>query len=346
MSVRRRSTVAVPLIGLSAWFALDAWMDPDPLPSWRDGAAKRAIMSFVDRVTIPGSPEYVPPAERVATFDNDGTLWAEQPLYFQLAFVLDRVRALAPRHPEWKTQPPFQAALAGDRAALAATGEKGLAELLLATHAGMSPEELTDTVSEWLATARHPQLQRPYTDLVYQPMLEVLAYLRRNGFKTYIVSGGTVEFMRAFAEKAYGIPPEQVVGTTIATSYAIGPDKRPALMREPRIDFVDDGPGKPVGIERAIGRRPLLAFGNSDGDLQMLEWTAAGNGARLVGLVHHTDAVREWAYDRGSPIGRLDKALDEARERAWVVVDMKEDWKLIYPFERAAALGFEAPARR
>ena len=304
----------------------------DPLPSWNDGPGKQASVEFVKTVTKEGGPDYVPVPQRIATFDNDGTLWSEQPIYFQFAFALDRVKALAPQHPEWKTQQPFKAVLDGDTKALMASGEKGLIELLMATHTGMTTDEFTDAVREWLASAKHPTHKRPYTQLVYQPMLELLAYLRQNGFKTFIVSGGTVEFMRAFSEKVYGVPPEQVVGTSFVTKFQTANNGVPVLMREAKIEFIDDGPGKPVGIQRFIGRRPILAFGNSDGDQQMLEWTAAGTGARLMGLVHHTDAQREWAYDRQSHIGRLDKALDEARARKWIVVDMKRDWKQVYPY--------------
>ncbi len=306
----------------------------DPLPSWNDGPAKQSIITFVANVTKRGSPEFVPPAERIATFDNDGTLWSEQPIYFQFVYALDRVKALAPKHPEWKDTPPFSAVLKGDMKGLAASGEKGLVELLLATHTGMTTEAFYETVAAWLATARHPRFKRPYTDLVYQPMLELLAHLRANGFKTYIVSGGTVEFMRVWTERVYGIPPEQVVGTTFATQFQMGEDGKPVLMRQPKIDFIDDGPGKPVGIQKFIGRRPIFAFGNSDGDQQMLQWTAAGSGPRFMGLVHHTDADREWAYDRASHVGRLDKALDEANARGWTVVNMKRDWKVVFPFEK------------
>ena len=325
-----------------AWLAalLLCWASPSPaqspadsapLPSWNDGPAKAAIVAFVGRVTTSGSPDFVPPAERIATFDNDGTLWSEQPIYFQFAFALDRVKALAPRHPEWKTTQPFKAVLDGDHKALAAAGEKGLAQLLVATHTGMTTDEFTKSVTDWLATARHPRFQRPYTELVYQPMLELLVYLRANGFKTFIVSGGTVEFMRAWADSVYGIPPEQIVGTTFVTRFQRRADGTYVLLREPKLEFLDDGPGKPVGIQRVIGRRPILAFGNSDGDQQMLEWTAAGTGARFVGLVHHTDADREWSYDRKSHIGKLDAALDEAASRGWTVVDMRRDWKVVYP---------------
>jgi phosphoglycolate phosphatase-like HAD superfamily hydrolase len=305
----------------------------DPLPSWNDGPAKQSIVAFVQTVTDRGSPQFVPLEQRIATFDNDGTLWSEQPIYFQFAFALARVKALAPKHPEWKATQPFKAVLEGDMKALAASGEKGMIQLLLATHTGMTTDEFTKTVTEWIATAQHPRFKRAYTDLVFQPMLELLAYLRANGFKTYIVSGGTVEFMRPWTERVYGIPPEQVVGTSFVTTYKLGVDGKPLLFRQPKIDFIDDGPGKPVNIQKFIGRRPVLAFGNSDGDLQMLQWTAAGEGARFMGLVRHTDAAREWAYDRQSHVGRLDKALDEATRRGWTVVDMKTDWKHIFAFE-------------
>jgi phosphoglycolate phosphatase-like HAD superfamily hydrolase len=306
----------------------------DPLPSWNAGSVKASIVDFVRRVTMQGGAEFVPPAARIAVFDNDGTLWSEQPMYFQLAFAIDRVRALAPQHPEWRTRQPFKAVLDGDLRALAASGDKGLVELLMATHTGMTTDEFAKIVDDWIATARHPRFHRPYTDLVYQPMLELLAHLRANGFKIYIVSGGTVEFMRVWTERAYGIPPEQVIGTTFVTQFQTSKDGTLALMRQPKIEFLDDGPGKPVAINKFIGRRPILAFGNSDGDHQMLQWTAAGGARRLVGLVHHTDGEREWAYDRKSSFGRLDKALDEALAKAWVVVDMKRDWKVIYPFQR------------
>jgi phosphoserine phosphatase len=305
----------------------------DPLPSWNDGATKQAIVQFVADVTRAGSPGFVPSAERIAVFDNDGTLWSEQPMYFQFAFALDRVKALAPQHPEWNTKPPFDAALKGDARTLAAAGEKGMFELVIATHTGMATDEFGKAVTDWVTTARHPRFNRPYTDLVFQPMLELLAHLRKNGFKTYIVSGGEVEFMRAWAERVYGVPPEQVIGTTFVTQFSMRADGTSVIARDPKIEFVDDGPGKPVAIQRVIGRRPLLAFGNSDGDHQMLQWTAAGSGRRLMGLVHHTDAAREWAYDRDSHVGRLDKALDEGRAKGWAIVDMKRDWKRVYPFQ-------------
>ena len=278
----------------------------DPLPSWNDGATKSSITNFVARVTTQGGPDFVPPDQRIATFDNDGTLWIEQPMYVQFAFILDRVKALAPQNPDWKTKQPFKAVLDGDMKALAASGEKGLVELMAVTHAGMTVDEFAKIVTEWLATARHPRFKRPYTELVYQPMLEVLAYLRANGFKTFIVSGGGIEFMRPWTEKVYGIPPEQVVGSSIKTKFEMR-DGRPMLFRLPQINFIDDKTGKPVGINEHIGRRPIAAFGNSDGDLQMLQWTTmSGSGARLGLIVHHTDAEREYAYDRKSHVGKLD----------------------------------------
>jgi hypothetical protein len=305
----------------------------DPLPSWRDGRTKQAIVDFVKQVTAKGGPKFVPPADRIAVFDNDGTLWAEQPMYFQLAFVLDRVKALAPQHPEWQEKEPFKSALAGDLAGVAAGGEKGLLELVAATHADTTSEEFEKAVKDWLATAKHPRFKRPYTDLVYQPMLELLAFLRANGFKTYIVSGGGVEFMRAFSEKVYGVPPEQVVGSSIKTNYELR-DGRPVIARLPEIDFIDDKAGKPVGIQKFIGRRPLMAFGNSDGDFEMLEWTTAGSGPRFGLIVHHDDPQREWAYDRESHVGRLKRGLDEGPQRGWSIASMKSDWRRVFPFEK------------
>ena len=305
----------------------------DALPSWRDGKTKQAILQFVKQATTKGGPKFVPPSERIAVFDNDGTLWAEQPMYFQLAFALDRVKALAPRHPEWKEKEPFRSVLAGDLAGVAAGGEKGLLELVAATHANTTSEEFEASVKDWLATAKHPRFNRPYTDLVYQPMLELLAFLRANGFKTYIVSGGGVEFMRAFAEKVYGVPPEQVVGSSIRTKYEVR-DGRPVIARLPEIDFIDDKAGKPVGIQKFIGRRPVMAFGNSDGDFEMLEWTTAGPGPRFGLLVHHDDAQREWAYDRDSHVGRLKRGLDEGPQRGWVIASMQRDWKRVFAFEK------------
>jgi len=307
----------------------------DPLPSWNDTAPKQAIIAFVEKVTKPGSPHFVPAPERIATFDNDGTLWSEQPMYFQLAFALDRVKALAPQHPEWKTQEPFASLLKGDVKAVLAGGERGLMEIVAATHTGMTIEEFSKTVSDWIATARHPKTGKLYTEMVYQPMLELLAYLRANGFKTFIVSGGGIEFMRPWTEKVYGIPPEQVVGSSGKLKYEMR-DGKPVLMKLPEINLVDDKAGKPVGIQQHIGRRPIAAFGNSDGDREMLEWTQAGGGARLMLLVHHDDAKREWAYDRKSHIGTLDKAWDEALVKGWTVVSMRDDWKRIFQFERDA----------
>ncbi|HSB06807.1 MAG TPA: HAD family hydrolase [Thermodesulfobacteriota bacterium] len=304
----------------------------DPLPSWNEGTSKQAIIEFVWGVTDKSSLQYVPPEQRIATFDNDGTLWAEQPMYFQGFFALDRVKALAPQHPEWKDKQPFKAILENDTKALVTSGEKGAVEVVMASHAGMTTREFEKIVKDWLATAKHPRFNRPFTDLVFQPMLELLAYLRTNGFKTFIVSGGGVEFMRPWTEKVYGIPAEQVVGSSIKLKFEMR-DGKPVLIRLPDIDFIDDGPGKPVGIQKLIGRRPLAAFGNSDGDLQMLHWTAAGEGPRFTLLVHHTDAEREWAYDRQSFAGRLDKALDEAHRQGWTVVDMKRDWKRVFPFQ-------------
>ncbi len=303
----------------------------DPLPSWNDGCpSKSAIHSFVARVTMEGSPDFVPPAERIAVFDNDGTLWCEQPIYFQFAFAIDRVKVLAAEHPEWKEKKPFASAIKGDLKGLAATGERGLLEIIVATHAGMTTEEFAGTVKDWLATARHPRFQRPYNDLVYQPMVELLAFLRVNGFKTYIVSGGGIEFMRPWVEKAYGIPPEQVVGSSGKLKYELRQGE-PVLVKLPEINFIDDKAGKPVGIEQHIGRRPIAAFCNSDGDYEMLRWTTAGPGPRLGMIVHHTDSQREYTYDRASHVGRLEKALDEAPDRGWVVVDMKRDWKQVFP---------------
>ena len=304
----------------------------DPLPSWNDTAPKKAIIAFVKRVTKAGS-DFVPVTERIATFDNDGCLWAEQPMYFQFLFAIDRVKALAPQHPEWKDKEPFASLLKGDMKAVAASGEKGALEIVMATHAGITTEEFEKIVTDWLATAKHPKTGRPYNEMIYQPMLELLAYLRTNGFKTFIVSGGGIEFMRPWVEKAYGIPPEQVVGSSIETKFEMR-DGKPVLVRQPKINFIDDKAGKPVGINSHIGRRPIAAFGNSDGDLQMLQWTTAGSGARFALLVHHTDAEREWAYDRQSHVGKLDQAWDEALAKGWTVVSMKDDWKRIFPFER------------
>ena len=322
-----------PMIALVALIIVSApafAQDPDPLLSWNDGPAKQAIVDFVTKVSEPESGDYVPIEDRIATFDNDGTLWLEQPMYTQLAFALDRVKALAPEYPEWKDTQPFKAALEGDMKTLAASGEKGIAELVMATHAGMSPAEFQSIVSDWLATAKDKRFDRGYTGLVYQPMLELLAYLRKNGFTTYIVSGGGIEFVRNFSESVYGIPPAQVVGSSIRTKYEVV-DGEPTLVRLPEMNFIDDKDGKPIGINEHIGQRPIAAFGNSDGDYQMLDWTTSGEGPRLGLIVHHTDAEREYAYDRDSSFGRLDKGLTDAPDKGWVVVDMKSDWKEIFP---------------
>lgn len=302
----------------------------DPLPSWNDGKAKQSITEFVAKVTKQGSADYVPPSERIATFDNDGTLWGEQPMYTQLLFALDRVKVLAPQHPQWKTQEPFASLLKGDVHGALAGGMKSVGEIVMRTHAGMTNEEFEQIVTDWIATARHPVTQRPYTEMVYQPMLELLAYLRANDFKTFIVSGGGIEFMRPWTETVYGIPPEQVVGSSIKTKLEVHNGK-PVIMRLPELAFMDDKEGKPIGINSHIGRRPIAAFGNSDGDLQMLQYTAAGDGPAFMLYIHHTDAEREWAYDRKSGVGELDKGLDEALEKGWTIVDMKRDWKVIYP---------------
>ena len=329
---KKATQVAAALLGSVLLIAATSkTLADDPLPSWNDTAPKKAIIDFVERVTKPGSPDFVRPEERIATFDNDGTLWAEQPIYCQFAFAIDRVKALAPQHPEWKKQQPFAAVLSGDKKALLASGQKGLMQIMAVSHSGMSTEEFARIVAQWFATARHPRFNRPYTDLVYQPMVELLAHLRANGFKTFIVSGGGVEFMRVFTNKSYGIPPEQVVGSSAVTRYQFAADGKPELLREAKVLFVDDGPGKAEGINTFIGRRPIAAFGNSDGDQQMFEWTMAGNGARFALIVHHDDAEREWAYDRKSDVGKLDKAWDEAVAKDWTVVSMKDDWATIFP---------------
>ena len=309
----------------------------DPLPSWNDSAAKKAIAEFVARVTASGGANFVPADQRIAVFDNDGTLWCERPNYVQAMFALDRIKAMAPQHPEWKTTRPFKDVLEKDSKALLGMDEKGIAQIVAATHTGMTVDKFASTVRDWMAIARHPRFDRPYDSLVYQPMLELLSYLRANGFKTFIVSGGGVDFMRPWVEKTYGIPPEQVVGSSLAVRLQAGSDGNPVLVKEAKVEFIDDGPGKPVGINRFIGRRPIFAFGNSDGDRQMLEWTMAGEGLRFAGLVHHTDGLREYAYDRNSKVGKLDKALDEAIAKQWTIVDMRNDWKVIFPPEKATS---------
>jgi hypothetical protein len=323
----RRLTLLGALIFVSGllWNDSAIAQAADPLPSWNDGKSKQSILAFVKQVTTQGSPDFVPPEERIATFDNDGTLWSEKPMYFQLFFALDRVKELAPQHPEWKHEEPFASLLAGNVKAALAGGEKSAVEIVMATHAGMTTAQFEAIVKDWIAKARHPKTKRLYTEMVYQPMLELLAFLRANGFKTFIVSGGGIEFMRPWTERVYGIPPEQVVGSSIKTRYEMRADG-PVLVRLPQIDFIDDKDGKPVGIHSHIGRRPIAAFGNSDGDQQMLEWATAGSGARLALVVHHTDAEREYAYDEGAR-----KALAEAQAKGWTIVDMKSDWKTIYP---------------
>jgi phosphoglycolate phosphatase-like HAD superfamily hydrolase len=335
--VRRvRGAAFAFVLGFCCATLADAAAAADPLASWNDGAVKRSIVAFVAATTKAGSPDFVPPAERIAVFDNDGTLWIEQPMYIQLAFALDRVRTLAAQNPMWKTTEPFASILSQDIPSALAGGHKSVIDILMATHAGMTTDAFAAIVAEWLATARDPRFKRPYTECVYQPMLELLAYLRANGFKTFIVSGGGIEFMRVFTEPVYGIPPEQVVGSTIDLRFEMK-DGAPVLMREAKVDFIDDGPGKPIGIQRFLGVRPIFAFGNSDGDQQMLEWTAGGSGKRFLGLVHHTDAEREWAYDHPSKVGQLDTALTLAKAKGWSVVDMKNDWKRIFPFDETAA---------
>ena len=329
----KRTLLTVFTLGFTLGFVgLAIAQTDDPLSSWYDGDAKQSIIEFVSKATKQGSSDFVPVEERVATFDNDGTLWTEQPVYFQLLFAIDRVKALAPQHPEWKEKEPFASLLKGDTKAALAGGEHAILEIVMATHAGNTTAEFKKIVEDWLATAKHPVTKRPYTEMVYQPMLELLAYLRANGFKTFIVSGGGIEFMRPWTEKVYEIPPEQVIGSSIKTKYEMR-DGKPVLVRLPELDFFDDKEGKPVAINQYIGRRPIAAFGNSDGDLQMLQWTCVGKDTSFCLYVHHTDAEREWAYDRKSSIGRLDKGLDEAKKNGWTVVDMKQDWKVIYPID-------------
>jgi len=330
ITISRRVAMTVAATATFA-FATSSWA-ADSLPSWKDGATKQSIVQFVEAVTTQGSPDFVPVPERIATFDNDGTLWAEQPIYTQIFFLVDRVKAMAPQHPEWKTQEPFASVLKGDVRGVTAGGEAGVAALLTATHSGMTTDEFSRSVSDWIATAKHPKTGQPFTAMVYQPMLELLDYLRANGFKTYIVSGGGIEFMRPWTEKVYGIPPEQVIGSTGGLKFDMQ-DGKYVLHKLPNIVLNDDKDGKPVGIQRHIGRRPIAAFGNSDGDLQMLQWTCSGSGRRFCLYVHHTDGAREWAYDRGSHIGALGKGLDEAKLRGWTVVDMKDDWNKVFAFE-------------
>jgi phosphoglycolate phosphatase-like HAD superfamily hydrolase len=330
---RRAVLVAILVLALGAW-ATCAQAEADPLPSWNEGRAKQSIIEFVTRVTKEGGPDYVAPKDRIATFDNDGTLWVEQPIYTQFAFAMDQVKRQANQHPEWSTKEPFKSVIAGDLKAVAAMGEKGMVEIVAATHSGMTTVAFNETVSDWLKIAKHPRFNVLYTGLVYQPMIELLDYLRANGFKIFIVSGGGVEFMRNFAEETYGVPPEQVIGSSGMTEYQMR-DAGPVLVKQPKVLFVDDGPGKPEGINHFIGRQPIFAFGNSDGDKEMLEWTSFCRRLCFMGLVHHTDGSREYAYDRDSSVGKLDKALDEALAKGWTVVDMKNDWKTIFPQQAA-----------
>ena len=307
----------------------------DPLPSWNDGQNKENILNFVKQATDANSPDFIPVADRIATFDNDGCLWSEQPAYFQLFFAMDRVKALAAEHPEWKEEQPFKAVLENDMRTLGSFGEHGIIEIVMATHAGNTTEEFEQIVKDWLATAKHPRFDRPYTDLVFQPMLELMAYLRANDFKTFIVSGGGIEFMRPWVEQVYGVPKDQVVGSSIKTEFVLE-DGIPKIQRLPALDFIDDKAGKPLGIHKFIGRKPGFAAGNSDGDLQMLQWTDSNSLPSFQLYVHHTDADREWAYDRESSVGRLDKGLEEAAAKGWTVVSMKDDWKVVYPFQKEA----------
>jgi phosphoglycolate phosphatase-like HAD superfamily hydrolase len=333
MLARALRSILVVAVLLACLVAAAPAFAADPLPSWNDGASKKAIMAFVAKTTERNSPDFVAPDNRIATFDNDGTLWAEQPMYSQLLFALDRVKVLAPKHPEWKDKEPFASLLKGDVKAALAGGEPAIGEIVMTTHAGMTTDEFDKIVTDWIATARHPVTKRPYTEMVYQPMLELLSYLRANGFKTFIVSGGGIDFMRPWAAKTYGIPPDQVVGSSGKLKLDVV-DGKAVLVKLPEVNFIDDKAGKPIGIQQHIGQRPIAAFGNSDGDQQMLEWTTAGSGARFALIVHHDDAKREWAYDRTSKIGTLDKAWDEAVAKGWTVVSMKDDWKTIYPPEK------------
>jgi len=326
----KRLLVALSPFGVAmAVASVPAHAQADPLASWIDGAAKARIVAFVKAATEPGGKDFVPAADRIAVFDNDGTLWSEQPMYFQLAFAIDRVKALAPQHPEWNAKQPFKAALEGDMKVLAASGEHGLVELVMASHAGNTTDEFAQVVRDWMKNARHPRSNRLYTELTYRPMRELLDYLRANGFATYIVSGGGVEFLRVVSEELYGVPPQQVIGSSVQTKYELR-DSKPVIVRLPELDFIDDKAGKPVGIHKFIGKRPVAAFGNSDGDFEMLEWTTSAPGARLGLIVHHDDDVREYAYDRNSTIGKLDRGLDEAGKRGWLVVSMKNDWRRVY----------------
>jgi len=305
----------------------------DPLPSWNEGETKTAIISYVNAVSDESSTDFIEVKDRIATFDNDGNLWSEQPAYFQLFFAIDRVKAMAADHPEWTTEQPFKAVLENNMEALAKQGEHGLLQLVMATHAGNTTEEFKSDVQEWIKTALHPTKKVTYDKLVYQPMLELLQYLRANEFKTYVVSGGGVDFMRAFVTEIYGIPEEQIIGSRIKTSFDYN-DGNPVIKRLPELDFIDDKEGKPLNIQKIIGKKPIFSSGNSDGDLQMMQWTASNKYKSFMLYVHHTDEEREWAYDRESHIGKLDKGLDQALKDGWTVIDMKNDWKVIYPFEK------------
>jgi len=331
--IKLRAFVLSPIFFMFIFGCALQALAADPLPSWNNGPAKQSIITFVEKVTTPGSPDFVPVPERIATFDNDGTLWCEKPLPVQVYFALDRVKTLAPQHPEWQTQEPFASILKGDPKGLMAGGERGVVELFMATHAGNTTVEFEQIVKDWITTAKHPKTGKLYTEMVYQPMLEVLAYLREYGFKTFIVSGGGIEFMRPWTEKVYGIPPEQVVGSSVKTKFELR-DGTPVLVRLPEVNFIDDKGGKPVGINQHIGCRPIAAFGNSDGDLQMLQYTGAGRGERFCLYVHHDDAAREYAYDRKDHLAKLDKGLDEAAAKGWTVVSMKDDWKTVFPGEK------------
>ena len=326
----KKMQAGIAILAFGCLSAASNGVEQSPLPSWTEGPGRESILSFVKAVTAEGTDTYVAPSERIAVFDNDGTLWAEQPVYFQAMFIFDRIKELASQHPEWTEQEPFSFVLKGDLESALAGGEHALLEMAMATHAGMTTEEFETIVRDWIQTARHPTSGRPYTEMVYQPMLELLDYLRANGFKTFIVSGGGIEFMRVFSEEVYGIPPEQVIGSSIKTAYEVREGK-PVLVRLPELDFIDDKEGKPIGINSHIGRRPIAAFGNSDGDFQMLEWTTAGDGPRLGVYIHHDDAEREWAYDRESHVGQLARGLDEASARAWSVISIKTDWKTVFP---------------
>jgi len=332
-TTRRMFLAAAAAICLAVGTIATAAHPADPLPSWNQGKTKQSIVDFVKKVTTKGSSDYVPPDARVATFDNDGTLWAEQPIYTQFSFALARIKELAPQHPEWKNKEPFASLLKGDMKTALAGGEHAIGEIVMVTHSGMTTDEFNEMVTKWIATARHPVTKRLYTEMVYQPMLELLTYLRANGFKTFIVSGGGIDFMRPWTQKVYGVPPDQVVGSSGKLKLEVR-DGKPVLVKLPELNFIDDKDGKPIGIQQHIGQRPIAAFGNSDGDQQMLEWTTAGAGARFALIVHHDDAKREWAYDRQSHIGTLDKAWDEATAKGWTVVSMKDDWKTIYPPEK------------